>query len=169
MKQFLALTLVLFLSSCGIMVTYDYEKGTDFSQYKTYNYFDNMQTGLSELDAKRFFQILDSQLQNKGFTLSETPDFIIDVKSSSAYKPKPSSSVGMGVGSHGGGVSVGIPIGQSSVTRKLILDFVDGTTQQLFWQAVSSEPTAPENSPEARSAQFQKVISKLLEKYPPTK
>ncbi|TYB79322.1 DUF4136 domain-containing protein [Bizionia myxarmorum] len=168
MKIFQALILALLLTSCGVSVNYDYEKGTDFTQYKTYNYFDNMETGLSELDSKRFFEVLDTSLQSKGFVLSETPDFIIDVKSRTFQTPQ-SSSVGMGVGSGGGGVSVGIPIGQNSVSRRIILDFVDANNQQLFWQGVSSEPSAPANSPEARSAQFQKVVLKLLEKYPPKK
>lgn len=168
MKRFQALFLILLISSCGVTVNYDYEKGTDFTQYKTYHYFDNMQTGLSQLDAKRFFNMLDSELQSKGFIKSETPDFIIDVKSETYIKPQ-SSSVGMGVGSGGGGVSVGIPIGQGSVSRQIILDFVDGETQQLFWQGVSREPSAPANTPEARAEQFKKVIVKLLEKYPPKK
>tara|TARA_R110002012_G_C11674922_1_gene613569 strand:+ start:7552 stop:8058 length:507 start_codon:yes stop_codon:yes gene_type:complete len=168
MKRFQALILALFITSCGVTVNYDYEKGTDFTQYKTYNYFDDMQTGLSQLDAKRFFNLLDSQLQKKGFVLSETPDFIIDVKSET-YQSAQTSSVGMGVGSGGGGMSVGIPIGQGSISRQIVLDFVDGKTQQLFWQGVSSEPAAPENTPEAREAQFQKVVIKLLEKYPPKK
>lgn len=168
MKIFQALFFALFLTSCGVTVNYDYEKGTDFTQYKTYHYFDNMQTGLSQLDSKRFFNILDTELQRKGFIKSETPDFIIDVKSET-YQNQQSSSVGMGVGTGGGGMSVGIPIGQGSVSRQIVLDFVDGKTQQLFWQGVSSEPTAPMNTPEARSEQFRNVIVKLLEKYPPKK
>ncbi len=168
MKKIQILILALLLTSCGVTVNYDYEKNTDFTQYKTYHYFDNMQTGLSELDAKRFFTILDSELQSKGFIKSETPDFIIDVKSETYLNPQ-SSSVGMGVGSGGGGVSVGIPIGQGSVTRQIILDFVDGETQQLFWQGVSREPSSPANTPEARTEQFQTVVVKLLEKYPPKK
>jgi len=168
MKRFQALILAFLLTSCGVTVSYDYDKGTDFNQYKTYHYFDNMQTGFSQLDSKRFFTELDAELQSKGFILSETPDFIIDVKSVT-YQNQQSSSVGMGVGSGGGGVSVGIPIGQGSVSRQIILDFVDGETQQLFWQGVSQEPAAPENSPEARTAQFKTVVLKLLEKYPPKK
>lgn len=168
MKNLQVLLFVLVLSSCGVTVNYDYEKGTDFTQYKTYNYFDDMQTGFSQLDAKRFFNVLDAKLQSQGFVLSETPDFIIDVKSKT-YQSSQSSSVGMGVGSGGGGVSVGIPIGQGSVSRQIILDFVDGDNQHLFWQGVSSEPAAPANTPEAREAQFQTVVKKLLEKYPPKK
>ncbi|EGV44101.1 DUF4136 domain-containing protein [Bizionia argentinensis JUB59] len=168
MKNIQALILILLVSSCGVTVNYDYEKGTDFTQYKTYNYFSDMQTGFSELDAKRFFNALETELQIKGLALSETPDFIIDVKSTT-FQNQQSNSVGMGVGTGGGGVSVGIPIGQGSVSRKIILDFVDGGNQQLFWQGVSREPSSPANTPEARSEQFHNVVKKILDKYPPKK
>lgn len=156
------------MASCGVTVNYDYEKGTNFSKYKAYNYFDDMETGLSELDAKRFFMSLDNVLQTKGFVLSETPDFIIDIKSTS-YQSNQNTSVGMGVGTGGGGVAIGIPIGQNSVSRQMVFDFVDAQTQQLFWQAISNEPEAPNNTPEEREAQFKRVVEKVLEGFPPKK
>ena len=168
MKKLFVLFTVLFVMSCGVTVNYDYEKGTDFTLYKTYHYFDDMQTGLSVLDAKRFFSSLDRALQDKGYVLSEEPDFIIDIKSS-AYQSNQGTSVGMGVGTGGGGVSVGIPIGEGNVSRQIIFDFVDGKTQQLIWQAVSNEPYMPENTPEAREAQFKVVIDKVLSGFPPKK
>ena len=168
MKKLLTLYLCCTLLSCGVTVNFDYEKGTDFSTYKTYHYFDDMQTGLSELDSKRFFRALDTILQEKGFVLSETPDFIIDIKSET-FQSAQNTSVGMGVGGGGGGVSVGIPIGQGQLTRQIVFDFVDGQTQKLFWQAASNEPTLPENTPKAREAKFKEVIIKVLNGFPPKK
>jgi hypothetical protein len=168
MKKLTSIIVLLLLVSCGVTVNYDYEKGTDFSKYKTYHYFDDMKTGLSELDSKRFFGELDKAMTSKGFTLSETPDFIIDIKSET-YQSAQSSSVGFGVGSGGGGVSVGVPVGQGNVNRQIIFDFVDGKTQQLVWQAATTEPNMPENTPEAREAQFRLVINKALEGFPPKK
>ena len=168
MKKLFVLFSIFLMSSCGVTVNYDYEKGTDFTQYKTYHYFDDMQTGLSELDSKRFFGALDKAMSSKGFILSESPDLIIDIRSET-YQSAQSSSVGMGVGTGGGGISVGIPVGQGNMSRQIIFDFVDGKTQQLIWQAVSSEPNLPENTPEAREAQFKVVIDKVLEGFPPKK
>ncbi|WP_104735666.1 DUF4136 domain-containing protein [Hanstruepera ponticola] len=168
MKRFFTLIFCIVLFSCGVTVNYDYEKGTDFSQYKTYHYFDDMKTGLSELDSKRFFGVLDNALSAKGFTLSETPDFIIDIKSET-YQSAQSSTVGFGVGTGGGGVSVGMPVGEGNMSRQIIFDFVDGKTQQLIWQAISSEPNLPENTPDAREAQFRAVVMKVLDGFPPKK
>ena len=81
MKKLLLLLLLVITSCAPIYVVYDFEKGTDFSQYKTYNYYDGMQTGLSELDFKRLREALDIEMKDRGFILSNTPDFFIDIKS----------------------------------------------------------------------------------------
>jgi hypothetical protein len=57
MKHFLSILTVLLLVSCApIYVNYDYEEATDFSKYKTYQYFGDMETGLSQLDTKRLLE-----------------------------------------------------------------------------------------------------------------
>ena len=54
MKKILALLTVITFTSCAsIYVNYDYEKQTDFTKYKTYNYYSDIESGLSELDTKR--------------------------------------------------------------------------------------------------------------------
>jgi len=166
MKKLASILVLLLILSCGVTVNYDYEKSTDFTQYRTYHYFDDMQTGLSVLDSRRFFDVLNKAMVSKGFTMSETPDFIIDIKSET-YETGQSSSVGFGVGTGGGGVSVGVPVGEGNMNRQIIFDFVDGKTQRLLWQAISTEPNLPENTPEAREEQFRVVINKVLEGFPP--
>jgi len=173
MKNLPKLLFMFFIVSCApIRVTYDYERTTDFSKYKTYNYFSDINTGLSELDNKRLFDVLDAGLQAKGLSLSETPDFFIDIKSGE-YQDMQRSSVGVGLGgtgSHvGGGVSVGIPIGQSNVNRQIQFDFVDEKSNGLFWQAVSESSYGPNETPENKEANFKAIIAKVLEGFPPKK
>jgi len=169
MKKLAPIFFLLVLISCGVTVNYDYEKNTDFSKYKSYSYFSNMNTGLSELDSNRFFNALDDAMALKGFTLSEDSDFIINIESSTYQEAQSSSSVGVGVGSGGGGISVGIPIGQESLMRQIVFDFVDATTNQLFWQAISSEADVPRDDPEEREEKFRQVVTKVLEGFPPKK
>ena len=143
MKFFKIALLVLLITSCSsIHVNYDYEKGTDFSKYKTYNYYSDLETGMNEFDTKRFIEALNTKLQAKGHTLSETPDFFINIQSSE-FQEAQSSSVGVGVGGGGGnvggGISVGIPIGQSSINRRIVIDFIDENGNGLFWQAISED------------------------------
>jgi len=172
MKTFKLLVVSFLLLSCGATVNYDYDSKTDFSDYKTYNYFNNIESGLSELDLKRLMKALDNSMAAKGYTLSETPDFFIDIKSSE-FRNNNGSNVGVGVGGGGrnvgGGVSIGLPIGQSKLSRQIIIDFVDKNATKLFWQAVSESSYNPNAKPEKREAAFIELVNKILSKYPPEK
>lgn len=173
MKPIKTLLLLLIVASCApIHVNYDYEKGTDFTQYKTYNYYANMETGLSELDTKRLFDILDERLTAKGITLSDTPDFYINIQSSE-YQENQRNTVGVGLGGSGrnlgGGISIGIPVGQANVNREIIIDFVDESKNGLFWQAVSESSFNPNATPDKREERLKAIVDKILEGYPPKK
>ena len=163
----------LFIVSCApIYVNYDYDKTTNFQQYKTYNYYSDMETGLSELDTKRLLDALDLKMQAKGFSLSETPDFFIDIKSNQ-FQSAQRQTVGVGVGGGGrnvgGGISIGLPIGQANVNRQIIIDFVDENKKQLFWQAVSESSFNTNATPENREARLNAIVEKIITGYPPKK
>ena len=170
--RFLKITLIaLIIVSCApVYVNYDYDKTTNFQDYKTYNYYSEMQTGLSELDTKRLLDALDAKLTAKGFSLSSTPDFFIDIKSRE-YQTSQRNTVGVGLGGGGrnvgGGVSIGIPVGQTNVNREITIDFVDENKNQLFWQAVSESNFNPNATPEKREARFNAIVEKVLTAYPP--
>ncbi len=173
MKSILGVLIVLFVfTSCGTVVNYDYEKTTDFSKYKTYNYFDDMKTGLSELDNKRLIIAIDTKLKTMGLTRSDDADFYIDIQSQDIQN-RTNSNVGVGVGGGGGGgfggVSVGVPLGGNQNTRELVIEFVDDTKGGMFWQAVSESSYQPNSSPEKREAKFVALLDKIFAGYPPKK
>jgi uncharacterized protein DUF4136 len=171
MKSLKIILLVFLVSSCAsIRVNYDYEKTTDFSKYKTYNYYQDIETGMSELDTKRILAALDTNLQSKGLSLSETPDFFINIQSSE-FQESQRNTVGVGLGGGrrnvGGGLSVGIPIGQSNINRQIIIDFIDENGKGLFWQAVTDSSYNPKASPQKREATLKAIVEKVLLQYPP--
>jgi len=129
-----------------------------------------LETGLSELDTKRLFNILDKRLSVKGMTLSDTPDFYINIQSSE-YQENQQSTVGVGVGGTrrnvGGGISIGIPVGQANVNRQIIIDFVDESKNGLFWQAITESSFNPNAAPEKREERLTAIVDKVLEGYPP--
>ena len=173
MKKILGIALVLTLFSCSsIRVNYDYDPDTDFSSYRTYNYFSDMNTGLNNLDTNRLIDAIDSVMQQKGIKLSEEPEFLINIQSQSFYNPE-TSSVGVGVGGTGGnvggGVSVGIPIGSRSLERELVFDFVDIEKNQLFWQCVSSSSYNENASPETKERKINDIVNKVFAQYPPAR
>jgi len=167
----LILLLLLLLNSCyTVQVNYDYERKANFEAYKTYDYYSDMDTGLSALDTRRLLNAMDAEMKAKGFELSANPDFLIDIKSDE-FREAQNSNVGIGMGGTGrtlgGGVSVGIPLGNNRLSRQIIIEFVDENKMGLFWQAVSESAYNPNSKPETREAQFQKIVSKVLEAYPP--
>lgn len=166
------LILMLIVSCAPIHVNTDYDKTTNFDSYKTYNYYTPLNTGLSQLDTKRLLDALDATMQSKGYTLSDTPDFLVNIQSNE-YQEAQRNNVGVGVGGGGGnvggGISIGIPMGQNNINRQIIFDFVDDSKSGLFWQATSESSYNPNAKPEQREAQLQKIVSKVLSKYPPEK
>jgi len=170
-KVLITMCLSIFIFSCASMrVNYDYEKTTDFNTYKSYNYYDDMDMGMSELDAKRLLNALEAELQAKGLSLSETPDFLINIKSSQ-FQEAQRNNVGVGVGGGGGnvggGISVGIPVGHAKMNREIIFEFVDKKSSQLYWQAISESAYNPNAKPEVRENQFKAIVAKVLSGYPP--
>lgn len=166
----LSVLMLLIVSCAPIRVNYDYDKVTDFNAYKTYQYYGDMETGLSELDTKRLLNAIDATMEAKGFSISETPDFFIDIKTQEYQEPQ-RQSVGVGLGGGGGnlggGISIGLPIGQAHINRKITIDFVDEAKKQLFWQAISESSFNPKATPEKREKKLQAITDKVLTKYPP--
>ncbi len=173
MKKISIVLFILFFTSCaGIRVNYDYDKATDFSNYTTYNYYPDMETGLSPFDTKRLLLAIDNTMQTKGFKLSEEPDFYINIKSKTFRGSQNSNTnigVGGGNGSIGGGLSIGIPVGKPSIEREISFDFVDREKDALFWNAISESSLKENASPEIKEQKLLQIAIKVLAKYPPEK
>ena len=173
MKALKYLLVCIIISSCGPLVSYDYEESTDFTKYKSYNYFDDMETGLSVFDQKRIMRALDSQLTALGLQRKIEADFYIDIKTQDV-QPRTNSSVGVGVGGTGrnvgGAISVGVPVGNNLLSREITIDFVDlSEGEKLIWQAVCEALYKPNDTPEKRDEYFDKIVERILSKYPPKK
>ncbi len=171
MKNYHLYLLMLCCFSCtAVRVSYDYDKGTDFSNYQTYNYFENLETGLSELDTRRLLRAIDSTMQLKGIQFSDEPDFFVNIQTREFRNPS-RNSVGVGVGGTGGtvggGVSVGLPLGGNTMEKEIIFDFVDSQKDELFWQAVTETAFRENASPAEKEQKLQQIVLKVLSKYPP--
>ncbi|MFI2742009.1 DUF4136 domain-containing protein [Zhouia sp. PK063] len=171
-KLFILCSVFLFAACASINVDYDYDTKVDFSTYKTYNTYPEMNSGLSELDEDRLLDALDENLQQtKGFQVADAPDVFINI-SSSLYQQDHTNTVGVGVGGGGnhvgGGISIGLPIGQPKINRVIVFDMIDARTKTLLWQAKSKVFLKPNLSAEEKTALFKKVIDKVFSGYPPS-
>ncbi|PCJ94605.1 MAG: hypothetical protein COA50_12680 [Flavobacteriaceae bacterium] len=173
MKSLGYLLIVLFLVSCSsVRVNYDYDKTTDFTNYSTYNYYPDINSGLNELDGRRLIRAVDSIMTSKGLLLSEEPDFYINIFSDAYVKPN-NSSIGIGVGGTGrnigGGVSMGVPIGGSQLLRQIQFDFIDSQKDMLFWNASVKSGFRDNGSPNEKEKIIRQLVAKAFAKYPPKK
>ncbi|GAA4275148.1 DUF4136 domain-containing protein [Aquimarina gracilis] len=151
---------------------HDYDEKQDFSIYKTFNFYPEMNSGLSELDQKRLLLVTESFMQTEGFARSETPGIYINF-TSQITKEASGNTIGVGLGGGGGGgVNVGIggniPIG-SNTYLELTMDFVDVTKDELVWQAIVKSKFHQNASPNTKTELFHRMIKKSLDKYPPEK
>ncbi|MCC1484731.1 DUF4136 domain-containing protein [Winogradskyella immobilis] len=173
-NKFLKFSIILLLfSSCGVIVNYDYDKDTNFSEYTTYNYFSDIKSGLSEFDTRRLYRALDAKLESIGITKSDNPTFYIDIQSK-VIESRSNSNVGIGLGGTGrnvgGGVSIGIPVGGNAHNREIVIEFVDdNNNEKVIWQAVSADTYGADSTPEKREAKFIALVEKIFKKYPPKK
>ena len=173
MKLIKLLFVCAIFSSCNsTRAVYDYDDSVNFNQFKTYQFFPDFQSGLSQLDETRLITSLEAEMKVQGFSKSESPDIYVNVYSRK-YIDQNRSSLGVGIGGGGGnlgvGVSGGIPIENSSVILELTVDIIDVSKDSLIWQAIVETKFNSNASPEERRAVFNKMAKKALEAYPPKK
>ncbi|MDF0717854.1 DUF4136 domain-containing protein [Muricauda sp. 334s03] len=172
MRYFPSLLLFcIVVTSCSsVKVNCDYDKAVDFSSYTTYNYYADMQSGLSQLEERRLLRALDSTLKARGYRLAEEPELFINIVSDE-YRGAPNSNVGLGIGGTGrnvgGGISVGLPLGGSSLQRSIQFDLVDAQRDALVWQAVAESGLRENASPSVREEKLKAVVKKVFSKFPP--
>ena len=172
--KILAIILFLSLSSCSSINVYnDYDKGADFSQYKTYAFhkrgIDKVQ--ISELDKKRILNAIDLELSKKGMTKSENPDLLINIFTKEREQVDVSQfNMGWGYG-WGWGWNPYLWGGQSFVTTStegtLFIDLIDARKKELVWEGEGVGYLTENRS--QKEKQINEFVAKILAQYPPTK
>lgn len=173
MKPIVLLLSSIFLISCGATVVVDYDDVTDFTEFTTYQFYSDIDSGLNELDNKRIMTAIDSSLQIRGFTRTEPCKFYINFYASEQVSNS-RNTLGIGVGGGGGnvgvGVSGGIPIGGRVINQRLTIDIIDASQgEELVWQAVIEGELKEKATPEQKEAYYTQAIDKALQKFPPKK
>lgn len=185
MKTIKIIPVLLFfiLNSCGstIDVYSDFDRTTDFSQYKTYNFHKKAieKVQISELDKRRILQAIEAELAKKGMTKSETPDLWVGIFTKEREEVDVNQyydgwgygwGYGYGWRAYGWGYPYywgGYPRVSTSVEGTLFIDFVDVKKNELVWQGegvgyLTQDRTKKEDV-------INEFVSKILAQYPPVK
>ena len=155
-KRILTLTLlaaVLTACSSGPRITSNSDPSADWSQYKTFAFFDPLTTdrgNVRSLTSTQLIAATTREMEARGLTrVDGNPDLLINFMLSSREtlqsRPSTSASVGWGRGRYGtwGGYSVGMSTSSNEIVQRtegsLAIDVVDREQNQLVWEAVATK------------------------------
>ncbi len=159
----------------GQDVHYNYDRGTNFASYKTYQWVDlpgRVRDQLIDRDIKRS---IDEQLAQKGLTKVEKDadlyvgyQAVIDLEKGinlSAWGTRG----GPGGWGEWGGWDNGTVTGQTSTIPVgiLLVDLFDPAKKQLIWRGDASKTLDLKKDPDKNYKNLQKAMTKLFKNYPP--
>jgi hypothetical protein len=168
--KYLFILLLSILASCGSTVAVDFDNQTNFTEFSSYNFYPNIDSGLNDLDDKRIMIAIDSLMAQKGFRKAESPQLLVNffVKE---FLTNSRNTLGIGVGGGGGnmgiGVSGGIPIGGKEIEQQFTLDLIDTNNDALVWQGILNGRYKEKSSPLQKEKYYGGILQKILKKYPP--
>mgnify|MGYP000521522106 FL=1 len=173
MKNIFLLLITLILSSCSsIKVFSDYDRNIDFSNYETFAYFkpEIDKVDISDLDKRRILKALDSEMNLKGLSKSETPDLLIGftTKAKEQIYVNTGNNFGWGWGwgfnpwfwGNGGYNSV-----STRTEGTLYVNIIDAATKQLIWQGQGRGGI--NEFMKNRDERISLFIHEIIENYPP--
>lgn len=167
----LAVAVCLALSAtkaAGQDVSYDFDKGADFSSYKTYAWVRGAEL-TDELNHKRVVAAIDSQLAAKGMIRVEAtanPDMLISYNATFG-KDLQIRGFSSGIGYRYGASRSGSASVNEVVVGTLTVNMVDAKTRSLVWRGVATRDVDTKASAEKRDKNVNKAAEKLLRNYPP--
>ncbi len=186
LRLFPALAAILLLASCStVRVASDYDKGTNFSEYKTFAFYKPGidKAEISDLDKKRVLRAIEAEMLAKGFTKSENPTVLVSIFTKAKERINvyqnnfgfgrfgrfgfgPFGYGGFGFGGFGpwnNGFNNNIA---RSTQGTLYIDLIDPEKNQLIWQGQGSAPLVTGNV-EKREERINLIVKEIMGVYPP--
>ncbi len=159
-------------------VTYDFDKGVDFTAYKTYAMKDGTPVGQQLID-DRIVNAIDDAMKAKGFTKATSNPDVFVVYHVAFDKQKDistfSSGYGGGYGPYGWGWGGGWGGGTTSTQVRdilvgtLVIDIADAKKGQLAWRGMGTKEIDTKAKPDKRDKSIKKAVDKIFKNYPPKK
>ena len=185
--RFLALLIVastvLTACSSGLTVRSDVDPTADFSQFKTYNFFEplGVEGGYnSPVFGEHYRAAISSELGKRMYRTADTPDLLINVTIRSDDRVRISSYTspymtggyyGRPGGAYAGSaLGVGVTLGprvSESTEVTVFIDFVDFEKHQVVWQGVTVVKATDKVAQQLRDAIYTSV-NRVFAEYPHT-
>ena len=178
MKKLAMLVVFIALTSCSsIKTSFDFDKGVDFTKYKTYAFSeDAVNLKIYDLNRKRLLTALENELIAKGFTNSPNPDIIVDIHvKGQQYQTATATTSGAGYGGYYGyrGYRYGSGFTSTQVSYDqytegtLTIAFIDKAISQIVWQGTGVKTIDENASAAKREENINYAVKQIMANYPP--
>ncbi|WP_425234511.1 DUF4136 domain-containing protein [Ulvibacterium sp.] len=176
------LFVMLFLSSCSsVQVLSDYDKETNFNEYKSYAFYKTGidQAQISDLDKKRILKAIQDEMNNRGFVKSGKPDLLVSIFTKEKEQVDVyNNNWGWGAWGWGWGWNPwmwgpgwGAGWGGSQVSTRtegsLYIDLIDAGTRELVWQGKGVGNLNNIKDINKKEERIKEFVSEILQQYPP--
>ena len=177
------ISLLILVSCTSVNVYSDYDKETDFSEFKTYAFYKKGidKVEISDLDKKRILRAIEKELKQKGLVPSENPDLLVNIFTKSREKIDVYNNnyygwypwyYGYGYGyGYGPGYGPGYGFGYNNVTSStegtLFIDLIDARKKELSWQGIGVGLLSYHKNIEKKEARINEFVNHIMTQYPP--
>jgi hypothetical protein len=175
--------LAVLLASCASKPTIqsDYDHTVDFSQFKTYGFFNPMGIegpNYSSIYGSIFRDAIGKEMESRGYTMSDTPDLMINVSGRLQDKTKVTTTTDpyMSGGYYGyrrgyygtwGGYGYGTTTHVSNYTEGTVnVDLVDRNAKRMVWEGVAVGRVDDSKTNEERRQSIYDGIKEMFAGYP---
>ena len=164
MRPSLALVpMLLAAAGCSsISTSYDYDPGTDFSKFRTYQWIKqpDQKSTTSPFVLERIKNAVNRNLGQKGFRPAVDPDILLAAHTGHESRVRVTD---WGYGYWGRGGSDVYQYEEGT----LILDIVHRTSKKLIWRGTAKGVVDPNPTPEKTTKTINNAVTKILSKFPP--
>jgi hypothetical protein len=182
--RFIALaTAAVLLAGCASKPTIesDYDHSIDFSQYRTYDFFNPMgieNPNYSSVYGSIFRDAISKEMESRGYVQSQNPDLMINVSGRLQDKTKVTTTSDPYMGGHyygyrrgrygaWGGYGYGTTTHVSNYTEGTInVDIVDRALKRMVWEGVAVGRVDDKKTNEEKRANIYAGIQEMFAGYP---
>ncbi len=160
-------------------VRYNFDRNTDFSQFKTYKWVQIKGADqLNDMADRQLKQAVDAELLTKGLQNSDSDDADLYIGYQAAISQEKqftsySTDWGYGPGWGGrwyGGAGSSTTYGTTSTVQigQIDLAMYDRAAKAMVWRSSASKTLDTTAKPEKQEKNLKKAIAKMLKHYPPS-
>lgn len=151
----------------GQQATYNYDRGTDFTKFKTYKWVPIQGAQHpDQITDGNIHTIVDQQLAKQGLIKKDADPVDLFVGyGTTVDNEKEITGYGGGVGFRFGGM--GMAQTQTIQNGTLLFDVYSPAAKLLVWRGTVTESLDPSSNPDTNYKHLQKALTKLLNNFPP--